>query len=61
MKGQILDVYPEGESSFRACVIELINGDEGLVKVVNLETGEITERHLWECEDPIINNIFIFD
>ena len=58
MNGQILDVYPEDENPFRACVLEVIGGDEGLAKVVNLKTGEITERHHWECEEPVIDDIF---
>ena len=58
MKGQILDIFPEGENSFRACVIEVVGGDEEMAKVVNLDTGEVSERHYWECECAIIDNVF---
>ena len=61
MKGQILDVYPENEDAFRVCVLDVDDGyfdGETGVKVVCLATGEITVRHDWECEEPVIENIF---
>lgn len=58
MKGQILDVYPEGDDSFRACVLEVVGGDKQLARVVNLETGETSYRGFHECESPIIDDIF---
>jgi hypothetical protein len=58
MKGQILDIFPEGGSAFRACVLEVIGGDEEIARVVNLDTGEVSMRHHWECEEPIIENVF---
>lgn len=62
MKGQILDIYPEGKPTYRACVIELVadglvEGEEA-VKVVNLGTGENNIVGHYECELPIIENIF---
>jgi len=62
MKGQILDVYPEEEETFRACVLEVIDnhfdGNEQGVKVVCLNTGEASIRHHGECEYPVIKNVF---
>ena len=58
MKGQILDIFPEGEDSFRACVLEIIEGSDYPVKVVNLDNGGQTFRQHCECELPIINNVF---
>lgn len=64
MKGQILDVYPEGKQPFRACVLEVLdnhfddNNGTGGVKVVCLDTGEVTVRRHWECENPVIENVF---
>ena len=58
MKGSILDVYPEGEASFRACVLEVTGSDNDLVRVVNLETGETSLRGICECESPVIKDIF---
>jgi len=61
MKGQILDVYPESHDAFRACVLDVddgyFNGKTG-IKVVCLATGEVTVHHEYECEDPVIKNIF---
>jgi len=57
MKGQILDVYPEGEETFRACVLEDVS-DKELARVVNLDTGETSYRGYEECEEPIIDDIF---
>lgn len=58
MKGQILDVYAEGESTFRACVLEVMGGDNDLARVVNLNTGETSLRGFCECEPAVIENIF---
>jgi hypothetical protein len=62
MKGQILDVYPDGKEAFRACVIDVLDnqfeGGEQGVLVVCLKTGDNTIRHHWECENPVIENIF---
>lgn len=57
MKGAILDVYPEGCDAFRACVLDDRN-EEGLFYVVNLENGERGYYADFECEKPIITNIF---
>lgn len=58
MKGNILDVYKEGCDTFRACVLEVVSGDDQLAKVVNLDTGEIETVKYYECETPVINNVF---
>ena len=58
MKGQILDVYPEGSDTYRACVLEVIGGEDELAKVVDLSTGEIKDAHYYECENPVIDDIF---
>ena len=57
MKGQILDIFPEGGTTFRACVLE-VPSDEELIRVVDLNTGEISMRKSFECALPIIENIF---
>lgn len=54
-KGSIIDVYPEGGPTFRACVLSV---DGKFFKVINLETGEVADKIHYECEDPIIDNIF---
>jgi len=61
MKGQILDIFPEGKDSYRACVIEVHGGDEEIARVVNLDNGEISMVHHWECEEPIIDNVHDLD
>ena len=62
MKGQILDVYPEGKETFRACVLdkddEYFEGKEIGIKVVNLMTGDISTVHYGECSDPVIDDVF---
>ena len=61
MKGQILDVYPEGEETFRACILEVMGEQMDLVRVVNLGTGETSLRGISECDSPIIKSIFDVD
>lgn len=61
MKGQILDVYAEGEPTFRACVLELMDGGNEIVRVINLDTGETSMRGCCECEKAVIENIFNID
>ena len=56
MKGQILDIFPEKGLIFRACVLE-VHGDEEL-RVIDLDTGEISMCKNSECALPIIENIF---
>lgn len=58
MKGQILDVYPEGGETFRACVLEVIGGGDELAVVVNLDTGEKLSVKSRDCWLPIIDNVF---
>ena len=58
MKGQIIDVHPEGKLTFRACVLRVIGGEEELADVVCLNTGEKRSVHYWECSEPLIENIF---
>lgn len=58
MKGQIVDVHAEGEPTFRACVLEVLGGDEELARVVNLDTGETSVRGFYECGEAVIENIF---
>lgn len=65
MKAQILDVYQESKSPFRACVIDVVDnhfdkGEQG-VKVVNLSTGDVLFVHHYECENPIIEDINSID
>lgn len=56
--GCILDVYPEGERSFRACVLEISGNGNDLARVVNLKTGRSSLRGFCECELPVIADIF---
>jgi hypothetical protein len=64
MKGSIIDAHPEGEFTFRACVLDVaVFGDGGvagdtLLKIVNLDTGETTVIFDYECESPVIEDIF---
>ena len=58
MKGQILDVYPEGKETYRACVLEVIGGEDELARVLNLSNGEIREVTYSECSEPVIDDIF---
>jgi hypothetical protein len=57
MKGQILDVHPEGGGTFRACVLDGAN-NQGLIYVINLDTGGRVYCAKYECDAPIIENIF---
>jgi hypothetical protein len=59
MKGNILDVYPEGEEIFRACVLEVMGNN--ILYVLNLSNGKKSMRSACECEYPLINDIFHLD
>lgn len=61
IKGQILDVYPEGRNSFRACVLGVDEKFSEIIKVVNLDTGKEDRVRKHECEAPIIFNIFGYE
>jgi hypothetical protein len=58
MKGQIIDVFIERESSFRACVLEHICNE---LKVVRLDDGEIFTISADDSEGAIIENIFDYE
>lgn len=55
MKGDIIDVYVQGASIFRCCVLTV---EEGIARVINLETGDIFNCREHEREDVIAN---VFD
>ena len=57
MKGQILDVYPEGSKTFRACVLDGPN-EYDFIYVVDLNTGDTLWASSDECGKWIIKNIF---
>lgn len=56
MIGAILDIYFEGEPSFRACVID--TASNGGLWVINLKTGEKRLANEGEYEQPVIKDIF---
>lgn len=55
-KGAILDVYFEGEQSFRACVFDVASNN-GLW-VINLNNGDKRLANDGEYERPVIKNVF---
>jgi len=55
--GQIVDVYPEGKDSFRACVMGVDTEDE-VLHVLDLKTALIHPVRDWEVEAPLIDDIF---
>lgn len=55
-KGSIVDIYPEGETSFRACILEVADND--CFHVVSLHDGERSVRCASEIESSVIENIF---
>ncbi len=57
MIGIILDIYPEGKETFRACILEE-QEEKGTVHAVNLKTGVTTCHKLSECGDTLIDDIF---
>ena len=56
MIGAILDIYFEGEPSFRACVFDVASN--GGLWVINLKTGEKRLANEYEYEPPVIKDIF---
>lgn len=54
--GAILDVYLEGEPTFRACVLSVTCS--GSIWVVNLTTGNKHFVYKDQYEEPVIGNIF---
>lgn len=55
MKGQIIDIYPEGSETYRACVL---HDYEDFVAVIDLTSGMIFDVSLEECSAPLIMDIF---
>jgi hypothetical protein len=58
MEGQIIDVFIEGERTFRGCVIEHVCNE---LKVVRLHDGEIFTISVHDSEGAIIENIFDYE
>jgi hypothetical protein len=59
MTGAIIDVYHEGEPSFRACVCD--TASNGGLWVINLKTGDRRLVCDGEFEPTAITNIFTMD
>lgn len=52
LKGAIVDVYPEGEISFRGCVLA---GGINDISVIDLSTGNIKDVDYHEVDEPLLN------